>query len=178
MVASVDERLKMIEKMQVTAIDRREFMDMNYNDDLYKTDRDYKKKYLKAENAFLSMVNRHTEDNGVSIFIDNIGEPVHRATIRALGRQGVVTTVGWKLGMNTSFNRAVECISRHIHVFTHGSKYIEGVAAMHFAEETGWMAPLQEHEKVYSWNEIPELAKDYAENKIISYFPVFQINPL
>src|SRR6185503_4578025 len=76
MVSSIDERLKLIEKMQITPVDRREFMDLNYNDDLYKTDRNYKKKYLKAENTFLAKVFEQTQDNGVSIFIDNIGEPV------------------------------------------------------------------------------------------------------
>jgi hypothetical protein len=76
--------------------------------------------------------------------------------------------------MRVSLMRGTECIERHIHVHTHGAK--RSTAGVHFAEETGWLPPVAD--KVYSWDEIPELAQAYGEGRIDSYFPVFQVNPL
>ena len=53
------------------------------------------------EQGFLNVIAERTRGRGVSIFIDNIGAPVHRITLKALARQGVMTTCGWKLGMRT-----------------------------------------------------------------------------
>lgn len=174
MVGSNDNRLALIDKMGIRPIDRREFSGLDFDEQRFESDIAYKRGYLAAERIFLNQVKDLTEGAGVSIFVDNIGTPVHRATIMSLGRQGVVTTTGWKQGMMTSTNRALECISRHIHVHTHGCKYSEGVAATHFAEETGWMAPLDNI--VYDWEDIPQLAHDYAAGKVDSYFPIYQVN--
>jgi NADPH:quinone reductase-like Zn-dependent oxidoreductase len=173
MIASMPDRLAMIAAHGITAIDRRAFPDLEFDPVKYDSDRGYRRVYLAAERKFLNVVNEHTFKEGVSIFIDNIGAPVQRATLRALGRQGVLSTTGWKHGMDTSYNRAVECIERHIFVHTHASR--NSHAAMYFAEETGWLPP--EPERIYEWDEIPALAEDYAQNRIESYFPVFRINP-
>jgi hypothetical protein len=45
-----------------------------------------------------------------------------------------------------------------------------------FAEETGWMPPL-DNERVYTWEEVPELARDFEQGRVASYFPLFQVNP-
>jgi NADPH:quinone reductase-like Zn-dependent oxidoreductase len=121
-------------------------------------------------------VKEKTGGSGVSIFVDLIGLPVFIATVKALGRRGVVTTAGWKLGMKTSVIRAIECINRHIHVYTHYARYSQGLAAVRFAEANGWMPILDD--KTYGWDEIPQLARDYSEGKVNTYFPVFQINPV
>ena len=154
--------------------DRRQFIDLAFDEKSFKSDFTYRRRYMKAEIQFLNLVKEHTNGAGVSIFIDNIGGPVFRATLKALGRQGVITTMGWKAGMNLSVTRASECINRHIHVHTHGAQ--RSLVAMHFAEETGWMPPVDE--KVYSWDEIPLLAQDYAQGNINTYFPIFQVNSL
>lgn len=174
MIASNDERLEKIEKMGITPIDRRQFIDLNFDEKRFKSDLAYRRRYMRAEMTFLDMVKKHTGGSGVSIFIDNIGGPVFRATLKALGRQGVITTAGWKEGMSLSITRGSECINRHIHVHTHGARNSQ--AAMHFAEETGWLPPVDDN--VYSWDEIPQLAHDYAAGKISSYFPIFQVNSL
>jgi NADPH:quinone reductase-like Zn-dependent oxidoreductase len=174
MIASTDDRLALIREMGVRPVDRREFDDLSFDEERFESDTTYKRNYLKAEVAFLNMVRELTGGVGVSIFVDNIGTPVYRATLRALGRQGVVTTTGWKHGMTTRTNRAIECISRHIHVHTHGCKYSEGIAAMQFAEETGWLPPVESF--VYDWADIPQLAHDYAAGKVSTYFPVYRVN--
>jgi len=174
MVASTDERLKLIEKMGIGAIDRRKFAGLKYDDQAYMTNREYREGYIASERIFLGIINQYTHGEGVDIFIDNIGLPVFRATLRALARQGVVTTSGWKQGMELSVLRAIECIKRHIHVFTHGALYPEGIEAVNFAEEHAWIPP--HSEAIYAWEDIPQLADDYANAKIDSYFPLYAIN--
>jgi NADPH:quinone reductase-like Zn-dependent oxidoreductase len=173
MIASTDERLTSIANAGITPIDRRRFPDLAYNEERYRTDPAYKRAYLASERAFLALVRDHTNGDGVSIFIDNIGGPVHRPTLRALGRTAVVTTAGWKHGMDISFNRATACISRHVFVHTHASR--NSPEAVHQAEATGWVPPVPSY--VYSWDDIPRLADDYAAGRIESYFPTFQVNP-
>jgi NADPH:quinone reductase-like Zn-dependent oxidoreductase len=176
MIASEDKRLQLIRDMGITAIDRREFIDLDFDENRYQSDRQYKTRYMRAEKLFLSTVEEHTNGAGVSIFIDNIGTPVLRATLKALGRQGVITTVGWDRGKKMSFSRIGECTNRHIHVHTHGARYSEGILAARFAEEVGWMPPVDGN--VYSWDCIPQLAEDYAQRRISTYFPIFEVNAL
>ena len=92
-----------------------------------------------------------------------------------MSRQGVVTAVGWKKGMDLQVIRAIECIYRHSHIFTHGARYSESLNAVQFAEETAWLPP--DTNEVYSWDDVPQLANDYAQGKTVSYFPLYQINP-
>lgn len=176
MISSHDERLTLIREMGIAPIDRRPFVDLCFDEQKYETDFAYRKKYLKAEKTFLNIVKEYTCGTGVSIFVDNIGAPVHRATLKALGRQGVITAVGWKGGMDLLVTRATECINRHIHVYTHGARY--SPASMHFAEETGWMPPVGDDAEVYDWDSIPRLARKYAEGEITTYFPLYQVNPI
>ena len=156
MACSHPQRLRLLEQEGIDAIDRREF-----NDD-------------QLEEGFLSAIDEKTNGKGVSIFIDNIGGPVHRITLKALARQGVMTTCGWKRGMRTPVARAIECLNRHIHVHTHYARYSEGLDAVEFAEEHGWMPPHEQ--RVWSWDEIPSLFNEYAEGSISSYFPIFSVN--
>jgi NADPH:quinone reductase-like Zn-dependent oxidoreductase len=130
---------------------------------------------LASEKSFLDLVNEHTQGNGVSIFIDNIGLPVLRPTLKSLARQGVITTCGWKCGMEVSNVRALECINRHLHVHTHYASYAEGLEAVKAAEEIEWMAPVNA-DQIYNWDEIPQLVDDYAAERIASYFPIFAVN--
>jgi len=156
MACSRPERIELLNSHGIEAIDRRQF-----GDD-------------KFEQGFLSAIADKTNGKGVSIFIDNIGTPVHRITLKALARQGVITTCGWKCGMRTQVARAIECISRHIHVHTHYARYQEGLDAVGFAMEYGWMP--QVGERVWSWDEIPTLFREYAAGNIASYFPIFAVN--
>jgi NADPH:quinone reductase-like Zn-dependent oxidoreductase len=176
MIASNEERLELIRKMGIKPIDRRQFKDLNFIESEYQSNSEYRRRYRESERTFLQLVKKETNGAGVSIFIDNIGGPVYRATMRALARQGVVATVGWKKGMDLTINRAVECISHHIHVFSHGARYPEGVASIHFAEETGWLPPV--NGEFCSWDNIPLLARDFAEERISNYFPIYQVNPI
>ena len=175
LIASSDERLRLIEEAGVEAIDRRRFPRLDFDAEKYETDRRYRADYLSNESAFLEILRSKTDGFGVSIFIDNIGRPVFRATVKALGRQGVVASVGWKRGMHLNVNRAPECINRHIHVFTHGASYAEGIASLRFAEETGWLPPVSD--EIYAWGDIDRLAQDFADARVKSYFPLFEVNP-
>ena len=176
MVASTDDRLRMVRKMGIKDVDRRAFMNLVYDEKRYKTDPDYKRSYLRSERTFLDIVRQETDGAGVSIFMDNIGLPVFRATLKALGRQGVITSVGWKRGMNLTIARAVECINHHSHVFSHGARFSEGIASINFAERTGWLPPV--NGELYSWDNIPKLAQDFAGDMTTGYFPLYQVNSL
>lgn len=156
MACSHPERLKLLRHEGIEAIDRTQFGDDEFAD------------------AFLEAIAEKTGGKGVSIFIDNIGTPVHRITLKALARQGVVTTCGWKLGMRTHIARAIECLNRHIHVHTHYARYQEGLDAVEFAEQQQWMPP--HPDRVWSWDEIPQMFQEYADDRIASYFPVFAVN--
>ncbi len=175
MISSDDKRLKLIHEMGIKPIDRRKFPHLDFDENRYATDPVYKKNYMESEQVFLETVKRNTIDLGVSIFIDYVGSPVIRATLRALARQGVVTTAGWKEGMKIQSVRAIECISRHIHVHTHYARYMQGRAAVRFAEDTGWLPTIDS--PLYSWDNIPQLASDYGSGKMSAYFPMFQVNP-
>lgn len=156
MVCSHTERHELLQQEGIGVIDRTQFGDDGFEDHL------------------LEAIAQRTGGRGVSIFIDNIGTPVHRITLKALARQGVITTCGWKLGMRTHIARAIECLNRHIHVHTHYARYQEGLDAVKFAEARGWMAPHQD--RVWSWDDIPAMFREYAEGSITSYFPVFAVN--
>ena len=176
MIASSDARFELLRKMGIRPIDRRKFGGLDFDPERYHADREYKKSYLKAQASFLRTVEEETCGAGVSIFIDNIGKPVFPATLKALGTSGVITTAGWKHGMDLLLRRASECMGRHIHVHTHGSTYLQGAESVEFAEATGWMPPV--NGAVYAWEDIPRLASEYAAGAIESYFPIFQVNPL
>jgi NADPH:quinone reductase-like Zn-dependent oxidoreductase len=156
MVCSHPERLQRLAEEGIDAIDRSQFGDDDF------------------EQGMLEAIAEKTGGKGVSIFIDNIGTPVHRVTLKALARQGVMTTCGWKRGMRTSIARAIECLNRHIHVHTHYARYQEGLDAVQFAGQHNWMPPHED--RIWSWDEIPTLFREYAAGNIGSYFPIFAIN--
>jgi len=176
MLSSDDARLKMLEELGIEAIDRRQFGDLNFDQERYQSDPDFKKAYQQAEEAFVRAAREKTRGQGVSIFIDFVGLPVFRATLKTLARPGVITTAGWKEGMNLSMVRAIECMNWHVHVHTHYARYREGVEAVAFGEAKGWMPPVDD--TVYGWEEIPLLAQDYDWQRISSYFPIFQVSTL
>jgi NADPH:quinone reductase-like Zn-dependent oxidoreductase len=157
MLCSHPERLALLREHGIDTIDRRQFTSE------------------KFEQEVLDVLDDKTGGRGVSIFIDNIGTPVHRITLKALARQGVITTCGWKCGMRTMVARAIECINRHIHVHTHYASYEEGLDAVRFGVEHHWMPPHQEH--VWSWDEIPKMMEAYEKGNIPTYFPLFLVNP-
>lgn len=157
MVCSHPERVALLQKHGIETIDRSQFGDDDF------------------ECRMLDAIAQKTGGNGVSIFIDNIGTPVHRITLKALARQGVITTCGWKCGMRTMVARAIECINRHIHVHTHYARYQEGLDAVQFALDHNWMAPHEEH--VWGWDEVPKMLEAYESGELSTYFPLFQVNP-
>jgi hypothetical protein len=89
----------------------------------------------------------------------------------------VLTTVGWKQGMKTHDLRAIECIQRHLHVNTHVWRYGDSRLIRDYQEDTGWL-PVIDPDAIYDFDEIPQLADDYAAGKIDSYFPIFRVNPV
>lgn len=176
LVASSQYRIDLLERLGITPIDRRQFPDLHFDEERFETDRAYRAKYLQSEKAFVEAIERVTDGKGVSIFVDNIGGPVFRATLRALGRMGIVTTSGWKHGKKLVYDRTAATVYRHAFLHVHGCRRSEGVKSVAFAEANGWLPP--EGAEVYRWEDIPRLADDYASGKIQSYTPVFEINAL
>jgi len=175
LISSNSCRLELIRHRGMNALDRRMFADLRFCPEQYASDVDYRNRYQNAEARFLELVQNSTSGSGVSIFVDYIGAPVYRATLKALSRTGVITTAGWKEGMTLTTLRAVECMSWRIHVHTHYARYEDGLDAMAFGEEHGWMPEVDG--VAYAWQDIPRLASDYAQGQITSYFPLYIVNP-
>ena len=176
MISGNPKRLRAIARAGMNPIDRRAFIDLDYDPERYKSDPEFKTAYLQSEKTFLRTVSETTDGIGVSIFLDYVGSPVTRATIKALSRQGLVATAGWKHGMKISLVRAIECINRHTHVHTHYARYAQGRAAVQFAENTGWVPDDTSDIDVYGFDEIPQLRKDYDAGLTTSYFPIYEVN--
>ena len=174
MLSGNEIRLETIQKTGVTPLDRRSFGRLSYEPKRYKTDPEYKEQYRAAEARFLETVHERTRGAGVHIFIDYVGEPVYPATLKALAREGIITTAGWKEGMQLQVIRAIECIQRHQHIHTHYARYPQGWKAVAFAEVNGWMPIIDE--RIYTFDEIPELVAAY-ENDQVNCFPCFSICP-
>ncbi|HEX8183429.1 MAG TPA: zinc-binding alcohol dehydrogenase family protein [Blastocatellia bacterium] len=176
MLASNKERLKMIAESGIEPIDRQQFGNLNFDQGKYDRDPEFAEAYRLSEEAFLKVVKEKTDGEYVSIFIDNIGTPVIRATLKALACPGVITTAGWKCGMSVNLVRAIECMKWHTHVHTHYSRYSDTVESVRFAEQNGWMP--RSGCEVYSYDNVPMLARDFSEGKMSDYFPLFEVNRL
>ncbi|MGV9381908.1 hypothetical protein ACWDRB_39270 [Nonomuraea sp. NPDC003707] len=175
MTASTPERLEMLARAGITPVDRRNFPDLAYDSARYRSDPDYRERYLASESTFLATIAELSDGRGVAVFSDNIGGPLTRAAFKALGRQGVLTTAGWKHGMRISSVRAIECITRHIHIHTHACRVTEIPRVVAYQERTGWLPDLT-GDPIYDFEDIPQLAKDYAAGDVTSYFPIFRVN--
>ncbi len=175
MIGSSKKRLEMIEQAGMSSLDRKIFPELEFDEDRYENDSNYRKTYLKSEALFLEEVKRRTAGFGVDIFVDFVGAPVLRVTLKALARQGVITTAGWKEGMEINSFRAIECIQRHLHINTHYARRSEAIEAIQFAETNGWMPNLDA--QTFAWTALPELARQYDSGSMESYFPIFSVNP-
>lgn len=169
MLSSRDDRLQTIAKSGIEPLDRRSFRGLSSTDP--EIDAQTRR---AAEKAFLAEVRQRTDGEGVHIFLDYIGTPTLHPTLRALSREGVLATAGWRAGMETSHYRAVACIKRHQHIHTHYARYPQGVAAIEYGERTGWMPELDE--PITPFDEVNDLARRFARGDV-GYFPLFAVNP-
>jgi NADPH:quinone reductase-like Zn-dependent oxidoreductase len=176
MVSGNDHNLARIQASGIEVVDRRDFPDLAFDAARYADDAGYRASYQDSEKRFLAVVNERTEGRGVQIFVDYIGLPTLRATQKALGRLGVITTAGWKHGMDTPTNRAIECIARHIHVYTHYARFSDVEPAMAFAEEHGWMPQIDDRD-IYDFADVPRLVEEYAAGAT-GYFPIYRVNAI
>ncbi|MEW1642292.1 zinc-binding alcohol dehydrogenase family protein [Streptomyces sp. NPDC091219] len=177
MTASSDERITFLQEHGITPVDRRRFPDLSLPGRRERTDRDRHQRRRASAEALLDVVRNLSDGHGVSIFVDNIGEPLYDVTLSTLAREGVVTTCGWKAGMRLSHLRGAESIARHIHVNTHVWRLPDSPGIRDFMEAEGWIAP-KGSEVLYGFDQVPELADDYASGTIGSYFPMYRVNPL
>jgi NADPH:quinone reductase-like Zn-dependent oxidoreductase len=177
MTASTDGRLSYLAEQGICAVDRRLFQDLQYDDDAARHDREYSRRYRASEAQFIKMIDDLSDGAGVAIFLDNIGAPLYKATVKALARQGVLATVGWKQGMRESNLRAAECIKRHLHVNTHVWRFDDSPQIRDYQEATGWIPDI-DPDAIYDFDHIPQLAEDYRTGRIDTYFPLFRVNEL
>ena len=175
LITANSDRLNLLKKIGIAGIDRSQFLELDYRSEIINQSKQHKDRYLATEKKFLEIVTEKTNDHGVAIFIDLIGEPVLRATLKALARPGVLTTAGWKKGMHISYLRAIECIQWHSYIHTHYASLTDAKNAMIYAENNAWLPPISIDEKVYAWDEIGQLAEDYRAGKT-NYFPIYQVN--
>jgi len=177
MTAGSDERVAFLRENGITAVDRRRFPDLSLPTRQERLDRDRHQRRRTSVKDFLDVVKDLSDGHGVAIFVDNIGEPMYDITLSALAREGVIGTCGWKAGMRLSQLRGAECISRHIHVNTHVWRLPDSPGIRDFQEAEGWIAP-KGSDVIYDFDRVPELADDYANGSIGSYFPMYRVNPL
>ncbi|MGV9311869.1 zinc-binding alcohol dehydrogenase family protein [Streptomyces sp. NPDC003691] len=176
MTAGSDGRLAELRRLGITPVDRRLFPDLAIDPENRPDGPAARARYRASEAGFLRTVAELSDGAGVAVFVDNLGAPLYKATVKAMARQGVVTTVGWKQGMRTYHLRASECINRHLHVNTHVWRFGDCAAIRDYQESTGWV-PEVDPGGVYDFDEVGQLAGDYANGKIESYFPLFRVNP-
>jgi NADPH:quinone reductase-like Zn-dependent oxidoreductase len=176
MITSKPERIELLTQRGITPLDRRGFEAIEF-DPKREKDPEFRAAYQRSERAFLEEVKQRTGGRGVAIFFDYIGTPVVRATLKALARQGVLSSAGWKHGMSISHLRAVSCIQRQVHVHTHYARLQEAPVAVQYAENTGWMPP-SEADAIFAWDDVPRVAREFQEGRITSYFPMVQVNAI
>jgi NADPH:quinone reductase-like Zn-dependent oxidoreductase len=174
MISGHEGRLRAIETAGIGALDRRQFQTLDFDEARFCTDVAYRRRYTQSETAFLSQVVEKTDGQGVHIFVDYMGSPFLRLTLKAIGRVGVVTTAGWKEGMVINFLRASECIERRQHVHTHYARYAQGLASVEYAERTGWMPHLDD--PVTPFDDVQTLADRFHAGHT-GFFPVYSVNP-
>lgn len=175
MTASTDRRLSGLADHGITGVDRRLFPNLSYAPEAARDDPGFRDLYRESEKKFIETVDTLSDGTGVAIFIDNIGAPLYKATVKSLSRQAVLTTCGWKHGMRIYNLRASECIRRHLHVNTHAWRYDDSPQIRDYQEKTGWI-PEIDPAAIYDFDDIPQLANDYAAGKIDTYFPIFRVN--
>lgn len=172
MISGRTERLQQIAAAGLEAVDRRMFDGLSYDPDAYSSDPAYRERFRAAEERFVREVESLTNGAMVDIFVDYIGLPVARSTVKALARGGIITTAGWKRGMHLSYVRAQACIDRHQYIHTHYASRRQALEALAFAEENDWMPQLDD--PIRTFDEIPALAEDFGAGKT-GYFPVFSV---
>jgi NADPH:quinone reductase-like Zn-dependent oxidoreductase len=177
MTAGSDQRIAFLREHGIVPVDRRLYPDLSLPPRQARADRERQARRRQSVADFLDVVDELSDGQGVAVFVDNIGEPLYDVTVKALAREGVVTTCGWKAGMRLSHLRGAECISRHIHVNTHVWRLPDSPAIRDFQEASGWTAP-EGSTVAYDFDDVPKLADDYAEGRIGSYFPLYNVNPL
>jgi NADPH:quinone reductase-like Zn-dependent oxidoreductase len=177
LITSLQARRALAERAGLETVDRSTYPDLSFHASRYDADPEYAARYRDCEKRFVQEVHARTDGEGAAIFIDNIGTPVFRATLKALAREGVVTTCGWKKGMRLELLRAMECIARHTFIHTHYATRPEAEDAVRFACERGWMVPQDALGKIWEWNEVAKLAAGHLTGAIESYFPVYRVNP-
>ncbi len=175
-LTSRDSRITLAKAHGLSAVDRRQFPDISF-DDRRAREAGYVERYLASEEMFMQKVHEATRGTGVSIFVDYLGGPLLRATLKALARAGVVTTAGWREGLRTTLVRAIECIERHQHIHTHYARRSEVLAAMEFGESHGWMPPAEAIAEPWPYERVPDLVASYASGDVDTYFPLVRVNP-
>ncbi len=126
--------------------------------------------------AMKQQIREVTGGQGASIFVDLIGEPVMGVTLSTLACPGVLTTAGWKEGMQIKYQRALACMQWQSFVHTHYARPDQALAAVAYAQRHDWLPELTD-EPVWSWSDVPALATAYREG-LDSYFPLYAVNAL
>jgi NADPH:quinone reductase-like Zn-dependent oxidoreductase len=174
MTAGSDDRLSYLAARGITPVDRRVFPDLAFDADRAVADQQYADRYRASEKGFLRVLGELSDGAGAAIFVDNLGGSLIKPTLKAIARQGVLTTLGWKHGMEIPMRRASECIRRHLHINTHVWRYQDSAQIRDYQLNTGWL-PDPHTIEVRSFDDVPGLADDFAAGRTTSYFPLYRI---
>lgn len=131
----------------------------------------------EAEAAMLQALQTVLGPQGAAIVIDLIGTPVLRLSLKALGCPGVLTTAGWKDGMQLQYQRALACMSWQSFVHTHYARPDQAAAAFAYAREHAWYPVIDPQRDIWDWSAVPSLASAYRQG-LDTYFPLYRVNAL
>lgn len=165
MMAGSTDRLDTIARHGITPLDRRDYPGLGHSDASAAT-------RWACERRFLRCINELSDGLGVAVFLDHIGGALYPTTLRALARQAVIASCGWKAGTELSHIRPTECIRRHIHLHTHGWRHDDSATIRDFQEATGWLADTG---TAYAYRDIPELVEGYHAGRLATYYPLYRI---
>lgn len=173
MTVGSDERRELVEKLGITALDRRQWPGLTAPPRTAAPAEVAQHEASVA--AFVSTIRELSDGRGASILIDNIGTPLWKLTSSVLAREGVITTCGWKAGMRIPLLRGAECLSRHLHVNTHVWRSQDALTIRDVMETTEFLPPPQAIE-VWDFEEVPSLAQAYNQDQVASYFALYRVN--
>lgn len=127
---------------------------------------------LKGDEHIINSINDITNSKGADIFIDNIGISTSKLTVKALSREGILTTSGWKSGGLMPISRPYACQNRHIHVYTHYATYEEGKEAISFAIDNSWFPEIDD---IFDWDLLSEALIKYKNGDLKGYYTIIKV---
>ena len=147
----------------------RKLQSKRFQEDYGATPEEFIAQYKVARKEFGGLVLEETGGKRFDILFDYVGAPLQQVAQDVLAPEGIISTAGWKEGMDMFFKRAVRCIGRQGEVNTHYAARWEGELALKLLE--AGTVPAFWDAKTYDFNEANEMGANFVNGN-------FQLVPL